>query len=93
MSDGVVKNLTGYFAVPKGNKDIRTVYDASKSELNHVLWAPNFALPTIGSVLRGVDSNSWFGDGDFSEHFLNFYLDRRIRPYAGVDVTQVVRQL
>ena len=47
LSSGVVKNLMGYFSVPKGLADIRVVYDASKSGLYQALWAPNFALPTI----------------------------------------------
>ena len=51
LEDGRVKNLTRYFAVPKGLGDIRVVYDASKSFLNSSLWAPNFGLPTINTVL------------------------------------------
>ncbi len=43
---GTVKSLTNYFAVPKGDHDIRMVYDASKSGLNTALWVPSFGLPT-----------------------------------------------
>ena len=89
LEDGLVKNLTSFFAVPKGDDDIRVVYDASKSGLNVALWAPNFGLPTIDTVLRSVGFNSWMGDADFGEHFLNFPLDKGLRPYAGVDVTDV----
>ena len=82
LGTGVVKNLTGYFGVPKGLSDIRVVYDASKSLLNQSLWAPNFALPTIFTVLRGVSEGSRFGDGDFGEHFLNFFLDKRALQFT-----------
>ena len=36
-----------FFHVPKGERDIRMVYDGSKSGLNASLYAPWFALPTI----------------------------------------------
>jgi len=42
---GSVSSLTGYFAMPKGDNDIRLVYDATKSGLNAVLWVPSFTLP------------------------------------------------
>ena len=42
IEQGFVKSLTGYFAVPKAETDIRVVYDATKCGLNDALWAPNF---------------------------------------------------
>ena len=86
---GYVKSTTGFFDVPKGEGDIRMVYDATKCGLNDVLWTPNFFLPTIDSILRNVDSDFWFGDIDLGEMFLNFWLDDALRPYAGVDVTDL----
>ncbi len=44
---GSVSSLTSYFAVPKGDTDIRLVYDASKSGLNSSLWVPSFSLPSM----------------------------------------------
>ena len=82
---GHVCSLTGFFAVPKGSDDIRMVYDATKCGLNEALWAPNFALPTVESVINNATGSTWFGDIDLGEMFLNYPLDRRIRPYAGVD--------
>ena len=55
LENGWVASLTGYFAVPKGKDDIRTVYDARKCGLNESLWAPNFILPTTDSALRAVE--------------------------------------
>jgi hypothetical protein len=73
--------------VPKGDGDVRMVYDASKSGLNSQLWAPWFLLPTIESHLRSVQPSSFMGDIDFSEQFLNFVLHEKVQPYAGVDLT------
>ncbi len=36
---GPVK-LTSFFSVPKGENDIRMVYDGTKSGLNDSMWAP-----------------------------------------------------
>jgi hypothetical protein len=87
VQPGFVKSLTSYFAVPKAKTDIRVVYDATACGLNDALWAPNFFLPTVDSILRNASSSTWFGDIDLGEMFLNYPLDEDIRPYAGVDVT------
>jgi hypothetical protein len=83
---GPVKSLTSYFGVPKGDTDIRMVYDATRSGLNHCLWAPGFGLPTVDSLVRGVEEGTWMGDLDIGEMFLNFCLHPDIQPYAGVDL-------
>jgi len=89
ITRGYVKSLTGFFAVPKGENDIRIVYDASKCGLNDALWCPNFFLPSIDSVLRNAGSETWFGDIDLGEMFLNFQLDEKILPWVGVDVSEL----
>eukprot|EP00979_Chaetoceros_neogracilis_P007253 scaffold1521_cov271-Chaetoceros_neogracile.AAC.61 len=76
--------------VPKAIIDIRVVYDATQCGLNDALWAPNFFLPTVDSILRNASSSTWFGDIDLGEMFLNYALDMDIRMYAGVDVTEQV---
>ena len=86
---GEVQSLTGFFAVPKGDDDIRIVYDATACGLNAALWAPNFALPTIDSVLQNADSSTWFSDIDLGEMFLNYFLDEELRSYAGVDLREM----
>ena len=85
---GEAKCLTGFFAVPKAD-DIRIVYDATACGLNNALWAPNFFLPTIDSILRNADSGTWFGDIDLGEMFLNYFLDEELRAWAGVDVREI----
>jgi hypothetical protein len=47
ISPGIVESLTAFFAVPKGEDDIRLVYNGSMSGLNSSLWVPCFFLPTI----------------------------------------------
>jgi hypothetical protein len=86
ITKGSVKSLTSYFAVPKGEHDVRMVYDASKSNLNKSLWAPNFGLPTVEALTRSVDETCWMGDLDIGEMFLNFCLHPDLQPFCGVDV-------
>ena len=93
IQPGFVRSLTGYFAVPKAKTDIRVVYDATRCGLNDALWAPNFFLPVVDSILRNATSATWFGDIDLGEMFLNYALDVEIRQYAGVDVTEVEDQI
>ena len=84
---GPIKSLTHYFAVPKGDEDIRMVYDMTASGLNNALWAPSFWMPTAMNVIDCSTSGTWFGDVDAGEMFLNFPLDRRIRKYCGIDLS------
>ena len=92
LAPKLVLSLTGYFSIPKGEGDIRMVYDATKCKLNDALWAPNFWLPNMDNVADCATSSSYFGDIDCGEMFLNFMLDPRLRPYAGVDLTQAYQQ-
>jgi hypothetical protein len=89
VQPGFVQSLTGFFAVPKAGTDIRVVYDATQCGLNDALWAPNFFLPTVDSILQNTSSATWFRDLDLGEMFLNYALDLDLRPYAGIDVTEL----
>ena len=84
---GPVSNLTDFFPVPKGENDVRIVYNGSSSGLNKAIWAPNFMLPTAETALRSLSYSSFMVDLDLGEMFLNFPMDRPIRPFAGVDLT------
>jgi len=86
---GYVLSLTNYFAVPKGENDIRMVYDGTMSGLNEAVWAPNFFMPSVDSVLMFCDADSWFSDMDLGEMFLNYFMDEKIRPYSGVDLSEI----
>jgi hypothetical protein len=88
---GQVKSLIKYFAVPKGIldgivQDWRVVLHASANKLNDSVWAPSFALPSLNSLLRIIDSNSLMSDRDMGEMFLNFSLDQRVWKFAAIDL-------
>lgn len=87
LAQGEVRSLTSFFAVPKGEDDMRIVYDGTKSGLNGQLWAPWLPLPTIDTHLHCIQPGYFMGDIDFSEQFLNFVLHEKVRKYAGVDLT------
>ena len=93
VEDGKVLSLINCFAVPKGEEDIRLVYDGTKSGLNAAVWAPNFFMPTPDSVLMWVDSKTWFADLDLGEMFLNYFMDERLREYSGVDLSGLLEKI
>ena len=86
-----LSSLIKYFAVPKGEDDIRIVYDATASGLNKCVWAPSFWLPTVDSLLRALDSDSWMADRDIGDMFLNFELHKSAWPFTGVDLKPIAR--
>jgi len=89
IDSGFVLSVLNCFGVPKGESDIRMVFDDTKCELNAALWTPNFFLATIESIMMNADTDTWMGDLDPGEIFLIFWLDEQLRPYAGVDVTSL----
>ena len=64
-----VKNLTHYFTVPKGDGDVRMVFNGTKSGLTDALWAPSFRLPNAASMLRILSFGHRSVDIDLGEHF------------------------
>jgi hypothetical protein len=82
-------SLLNYFAVPKGDSDIRVVYDGTLSGLNNALWCPNFFLPMARHAGELLNYSSWLADMDFGEFFHNFHMDARIQKHAGVDVSSL----
>jgi hypothetical protein len=83
-----IRALMNTFSVPKGD-DLRMVFDASKSGLNRALWAPWFALPKVEAMTRTVGTKFWCADNDYGEMFYNWWLHDDLRPYCGIDLTQV----
>jgi hypothetical protein len=49
---GLVLSLTNFFVVPKGKDNIRMVYEALQSGLNEAVWALNFGMLNVDSVLN-----------------------------------------
>jgi hypothetical protein len=89
---GLVKSLTSYFAIPKGETDVRIVYDASQSALNRCLWAPSFYLPSVEAHVQSTVEGSWMGNLDLGEMFLNFPLSLTLAPYCGIDLSPYVEE-
>jgi hypothetical protein len=87
IGSGSVLSLTPYFTVPKGDGDVRLVFDGTKSKLNEALWAPPFVLPTVVSLLRCVEPGTWMSDVDIREMFYNYILDPAIQGHCGVDLS------
>jgi hypothetical protein len=58
IADGYVVSLTSFSDVPKGDDDIRMVYDGLVGGLNDALWVPPFALSTLNSHLRAVEEGT-----------------------------------
>jgi hypothetical protein len=85
---GPVKSLADFFDVPKGD-DIRMVCHGTSSGFNDALWAPSFSLPTADAAGRLLSHSSFCVNLDLGEMFLNFPVDEKLRPCAGVDLTQL----
>jgi hypothetical protein len=88
---GMILSFKSFFAVPKGDTDIRLVKNGTSSGLNAHLWAPWFALPTICALLRVLEIDTFMADSDIGEMFLNFMLEERCARLAGVDLTHYVQ--
>jgi hypothetical protein len=84
-----IKSFIKYFVVPKGEDDIQLVYNATANKLNKCVWVPSFWLPTIDSLARALDKNSWMTNRDVGDIFLNFQLHEDAIPFTGVDLSSL----
>ena len=87
--EGKWKATMNYFAVPKGDSDIRMVYDGTKSGLNDCLYAPWFPLPDAEVLVRTLDTDYWCVDNDYGEMFLNFWIHPELQEYSAMDFTPI----
>ncbi len=81
-----MKSYIKYFVVPKGDKDVRMVYDSMANKLNESVWVPTFWLPTIDTLVRGVDRGSWMTNRDVGDMFLNYQLHEDVRLFTAVNL-------
>ncbi len=84
-----MKSTIKWFAVPKGDDDIRLVYDAMANRLNECVWVPTFWLPTVDSLVRALKRDLWMTDRDMGDMFLNFQLHESLVPYTGVNLSSL----
>ena len=89
IKNGFVKSLIKFFGVPKGDDDVRVVYDGTASGFNDLIWVPSFSLPTVETLLRGTGPNTWMADLDIAEQFLNFNLDSYASQFVGIDLSKL----
>jgi len=68
----VIQSLIKFYDIPKGEDDIRMVYDGTANLLNSCVWIPTFWLATVDSLLRALDKESWMTDRGIADMFLNF---------------------
>jgi hypothetical protein len=88
-----LKSLMHYFSVPKGENDIRMVYDGSKCLLNAATFAPWFAVPTSSTLERTVLPHTIQGANNFGDMFLNFQLHKEMQKYTGVDAWDLLNNV
>ena len=93
LEEGLVKTSLHYFAVPKGDNDIRVVFDGTSCGLNDALWSPNFFLPTSRNAGEMLLFDTWMADVDFGEFFHNFFADEKVRKHSGVDTNPLAPHL
>jgi hypothetical protein len=64
---GLILSLISFLSVPKGDTDIRMVYNGTSSGLNAHLWARWFSLPTIYSLDRALEVGTFMEDSYIGE--------------------------
>lgn len=88
-----VESLMFMFHVPKGDSDVRMIYDATKLGLNDALYAPWFALPTVDTMNRWVIAGTWITDNDYGDCFLNYPLHPDLQKFCGINLSQLFPDL
>lgn len=88
-----IKSFVDFFAVPKGEEDIRLVYNGTTAGLTDSLWAPRFWLPSADTLLRMLHFNFDMVDIDLGEMFLNFPLPKELSEVSGIDFQSIKEEL
>ena len=83
-----IKNITDFFAVPKGEQDIRMVFNGTRSGLTDTIWAPSYWLPNATSILRTISFGHRAVDIELGEFFINLPLHDDLKQLSAVDLTQ-----
>ena len=76
------------FKVPKGEFDIRLVYDGTSGGVNLIVWVRSFFLAMSRSLGRLLVVGTYLCDLDIGEMFCNFPLDVFIRSFCGVNLSR-----
>ena len=92
-NENEVKNCIDYFAAPKGEDDIRLVFNGTSCGLNDSVWSSNFWLPTSKTMTRLLSYGYEVVDLDIGEMFLNFPLHESLVPYSGMDLSPFRKEI
>ena len=71
--------------MPKGDSEIRLVYDLTTCGLNEALRDPKLCMTYVENILDTSNHSYWFGDVDTAEMFDTYKMSEKAQPYAGVD--------
>lgn len=88
-----IDSFMDFFPVPKGEDDIRMVYNGTTAGLTAALYAPRFWLPNADTLLRLLHFNFIMVDLDLGEMFLNFPLAEELQRVSGINLESVKREL
>ena len=77
-----------YFPVPKGEDDIRPVFNGTSCGLNKTVFAPNFYLPSADSLCDTLHYEYTSVDIDLGEMFNNYPLHPSLKAVSGIDLSQ-----
>ena len=86
ITEGVVLANTSFFSVPNGIDNIYMVFDATDSGIYDSLWAPNFMLLSMRSLIMMVGPETHMEDLDVGEILYNFRLSLVLANYCGLDL-------
>ena len=82
-SKETVKNVIDFFAVKKGENDIRVVYNGASCGLNTATWCSNFWLPTSTTLTCLLSYDYKVVDVDIEEIFPNFPIHNSLKNMVG----------
>ena len=91
ITEGVILALPSFFSVSKGTEYIRMVFDATVIRFNNYLWASNFMLLSMVSLLMMVGPKIHMVNLDVEGMFHIFRIYSELEKYCGVDLGSYLR--
>ena len=88
-----IKSYIDYFGVPKGEDDVRVVFNGTSCGINDAVQASNFWMPNASSMLRIISYNYQSVDIDLDDMFHNFPLHPSLQNYSEVDLSPFIPEL
>ena len=82
-----------YFPVPKGEEDLRPVFNGTSCGFNGCVFAPNFFLPSADSLCDTLHYDYKSVDLDLGEIFNNYPLHPSLKAVSGIDLSQFKEEI